>query len=86
VNTVMNFWVPYCLISGVTNDFLKNVLHHGVRSLETNVSEAVPPPSSGLSFLIMEMYPPHCCLPRELLNAHRVFMAENRSRTSDYAP
>jgi len=34
------------------------------RWLETNVSKVVLPPSSGLSFVIMGMYPLHHYLPR----------------------
>jgi hypothetical protein len=39
------------------------------RWLETRVSDAVPPPSSGLSFVIIEMYPVYYYLPREVLDA-----------------
>jgi len=53
---------------------------HVVRWLETNISEAVLPPSSGLKFMVMEMYPLHCCLPREVLNLQfEVLPVENRS-------
>jgi len=50
------------------------LLLHVVRWLETNVSEAVLSLSSELRFVIMDMYPLHCCLPRGVPNS------ENRRR------
>jgi hypothetical protein len=42
--------------------------------LEADVSEALLPPSSGLLFMNMEIYPPHCCLTRifEIFDKHCV--------------
>jgi len=37
--------------------------------LEANVSEAVLPLSSGLKCVVKDMYPLHCCLPRDVLEA-----------------
>jgi len=37
--------------------------------LETNVSETVLPPSSGLMLMVKEMYPLHFSLPRMLRDA-----------------
>jgi len=45
------------------------LLRRAVRQLESNVSEAVLSPSSGFRFVIMEIHPLHCCLPREVLGA-----------------
>jgi len=40
--------------------------HVVVLWLEINVSEAGLPPSSGLNFVVKEMYPLQCCLPTEV--------------------
>jgi hypothetical protein len=40
-------------------------LHYAVKWLETNILEVLLLPSSGFIFVMKEMYPLHCCLPRE---------------------
>jgi hypothetical protein len=42
--------------------------------LETDVSEAVLPPSSGLKLVIREMYPLHCRLPRLVPEPRPLFL------------
>jgi hypothetical protein len=51
-----------------SRDF-SGVLPRVISWLGTNVSEAGFPPSSGLSFVIMDMYSLHCCLSREVLDS-----------------
>jgi len=47
---------------GEYKTWLSGMLCLVVRWMDTHISEAVLPPSPGMRFMIMEMYPLNCCL------------------------
>jgi hypothetical protein len=54
-------------VRSIINLFIIRSFHcRHIQVVETNVSETVLPPSSGLTFMNMRMYPLHCCLHRQL--------------------